>query len=97
MSDAEYDPSALRILAGMEPPPRRPAGHVEGRYPIEDGPGSSDRIELVVRVLLGTERSTVLVVDLVTGRALSSTVVPHGSEPGAAAAAVEAIVGKRLP
>ncbi|TXN47342.1 hypothetical protein [Methylobacterium sp. WL7] len=63
---------------------------------VEDGPGAGARIELVVRVLLGTERSTVLVVDLVTGRALANQVVPHGSEPGAAAAAVEAIVGERL-
>jgi hypothetical protein len=61
-------------------------------YPVEDGPGSGRRVELTVRVLVGTERSTVIVADPVTGRALAHQVVPHGAEPGAAAPAVASLV-----
>ncbi|NEU13934.1 hypothetical protein G3T14_17625 [Methylobacterium sp. BTF04] len=95
--DDEYDPAALSVLARMEPPRRRPTAHIEGLYLVEDGPGSSTRLELVVQVLVGLERSTVIVADPITGRALANEVVPHGSEPGAAAAAVEAAVREWLP
>lgn len=64
----------------------------EDRYPVEDGPGSGRRVELVLRVLVGTERSTVIVDDPIIGHALVHQVVPHGSEPGAAAAAVASLV-----
>ncbi|MGN8091636.1 hypothetical protein [Methylobacterium sp. 22177] len=69
----------------------------EARYPVEDGPGSSTRVELSVRVLVGMERSTVLVVDPVTGRALTHEVLPHGREADVAAAAVESVIRARLP
>ena len=60
------------------------------RYPSEDGPGASGpRVELAVRVMVGTERSTVIVADAVTGRAVANKVVAHGDEARAAAAAVE--------
>lgn len=45
-----------------------------------------------MRVPVGTERSTVIVDDPVTGRALAHEVVPHGAEAGAAAAAVASLV-----
>lgn len=65
----------------------------EVRYPSEDGPGASGpRVELAVRVMVGTERSTVIVVDAVTGRAVANEVVSHGDEARAAAAAVERAV-----
>ncbi|WP_375453486.1 hypothetical protein [uncultured Methylobacterium sp.] len=66
-------------------------------HPVEDGPGAGARIELAVRVLVGLKRSTIIVADPVTGRALTNTVVAHGGEPGAAAAAVEAAVRAWLP
>lgn len=69
----------------------------EVRYPVEDGPGSSVRVELAVRVLVGTERSTVIVADPITGRALTREVLPHGREADVAAAAVEAAIRARLP
>ncbi|TXN07497.1 hypothetical protein FV222_02205 [Methylobacterium sp. WL103] len=65
------------------------------RYPVEDGPGSGDRVELTLRVLVGTERSTVIVADPITGHALSNEVVPHGGEADAAAAAVHAALKRR--
>ncbi|QGY03258.1 hypothetical protein MMSR116_16225 [Methylobacterium mesophilicum SR1.6/6] len=64
----------------------------DDRYPVEDGPGSGQRVELSVSVLVGTERSTIIVADAVTGRALANEVVPHGDEARAAAAAVEGAV-----
>jgi hypothetical protein len=89
MPDDSYPPEAIHILAGMEP--RKPGALIgDERYPVEDGPGSSDRVELSVRVLIGTERSTVIVADPMTGRALQRQVVPHGGEADAAAAAVSA-------
>lgn len=94
-----YDPAAaLRVLSGMEPP-RRPAGHVEEvplLYSAEDGPGAGTRVELVVRVLVRTERSTVIVADPLTGRTVAHEVLPHGGEPAAAAAAVEAAIADAL-
>jgi hypothetical protein len=65
------------------------------RYPVEDGPGAGERVELTVRVLVGLERSTVIVADPLTGRALERDVVQHGGEAGAAAAAVYAALKKR--
>lgn len=70
---------------------------VEARYPAEDGPGSGQRVELSVRVLVGLERSTVIVADPITGRALIREVLPHGREADVAAAAVEAAIRARLP
>ena len=81
LTDAEMD----RIMASVPP---GPGYNLADLYPIEDGPGSERHIELTVRVLVGTERSTVIVADPVTGRALAHEVVPHGAEAGAAAAAV---------
>lgn len=69
----------------------------EARYPVEHDPGSGVRVELAVRVLVGTERSTVIVADPVTGRALTREVLPHGREADVAAAAVEAAIRARLP
>lgn len=66
------------------------------RWRIEDGTGCSSRVELYVRVLVGTERSTVIVSDPITGRAHSHAVVPHGSETASAAAAVEDAVRKEM-
>ncbi|MFC6790765.1 hypothetical protein ACFQE0_14780 [Methylobacterium komagatae] len=98
MPDDQYDPASIRLLVGMEPP-RRPAGFVEfdDRYPVEDGPGSGQRVELSVRVLVGLERSTVIVADPSTGRTLTREVLPHGREADVAAAAVEAAIRARLP
>lgn len=62
------------------------------RYPAEDGPGAGVRVELTVRVLVGAERSTVIVADPISGRALAHEVLPHGGEADLAAAAVEAAV-----
>ncbi|KQO42456.1 hypothetical protein ASF49_15615 [Methylobacterium sp. Leaf104] len=94
MPEDAYDAADARHLEGMPLPRARPAGHVEDRYPVEDGPGSGERVELVVRVLRGTARSTVIVADPATGRALAQDVVPHGGEAGAAAAAVYAALKK---
>lgn len=100
MPDDAYDPATvLRVLSGMEPPRRRPAGHgedVPARYPVEHGPGAGARVELVVRVLVGTECSTVIVADARDGRAVARQVLPHGGEPAAAAAAVEAAIADAL-
>lgn len=95
MPDDEYDPACISVLAGMEP--RQPGVTMEDPYPVEDGPGSGTRVEICVRVLVGTERSTVIVVDPVTGRALNREVLPHGREADVAAAAVEAAIRARLP
>jgi len=62
------------------------------RWRIEDGTGCASRVELYVRVLMGTERSTVIVSDPITGHAIEHDVVQHGGEAGAAAAAVYAAV-----
>jgi|GEM_PF-1266139 len=70
---------------------------VEARHTVEDGPGSGVRVELSVRVLVGLERSTVIVADPLTGRALTREVLPHGREADVAAAAVEAAIRARLP
>lgn len=66
------------------------------RWRIEDGTGCSSRVELYVRVLVGTERSTIIVSDPITGRAYSHAVVPHGSETASAGAAVERAVRKQM-
>lgn len=89
--------TALAVLAGMDPP-RRPAGFIEEcpRYPIEDGPGAGVRAEFSVCVLVGTERSTVVLADPVTGRDLDRQVVQHGTEADAAAAAAYAAVSRRM-
>lgn len=62
------------------------------RWRIEDGTGCSSRVQLHVRVLVGTERSTIIVADPITGRAIEHDVVQHGGEAGAAAAAVYAAI-----
>lgn len=66
MSDDTCNPATvLRVLAGLEPL-RRPASHVEDfppRYAVEDGPGARTRVELAVRVLVWTERPTIIVAD----------------------------------
>ena len=67
------------------------------RYPVEDGPGSGTRVELAVRVLVGTDRSIVIVADPITRRALERELVHHGGEAGAAAVAVSAALRARLP
>ncbi|MBE7201221.1 MAG: hypothetical protein INR70_25940 [Parafilimonas terrae] len=95
MPDDAYDPATLAVLAGMEPR-RRPAGFVEDRHPVEDGPGSGTRVELSVRVLVGLERSTVIVGDPISGRPLAREVIPHGREADVAAAAVEAAIRSRV-
>ena len=95
MPDDEYPRDAIRLLAGMEP--RQPGVTIKDRYPVEDGPGSGQRVELSVRVLVGLERSTVIVADPITGRALTREVLPHGREADVAAAAVEAAIRARLP
>ena len=79
------DPAILPVLDEMP------------RYPAEDGPGAGARVELTVRVLVGSERSTVIVADPLTGRALAHEVLPHGGEADLAAAAVEAAIRARLP
>ncbi|MGU3545763.1 hypothetical protein [Methylobacterium sp. A52T] len=84
-------PDRVRLIARAIPP-EEPS---DVRYSVEDGPGSSDRVELAVRVLIGSERSTIVVADPVTGQALQRDVVPHGGEAGAAAAAVYAAIKKR--
>jgi len=90
MPDDAYDSATvLRVLSGMEPPRRRPAGHVE------DGPGAGTHVELLVRVLVGAERSTVIVADQRDGRAVAHQVLSHGGEP-AAAAVVEAAIADAL-
>lgn len=66
------------------------------RWRIEDGTGCSSRVELYVRVLVGTEKSTIIVSDPITGRAHSHAVVPHGSETASAGAAVESAVQRQL-
>lgn len=94
MPDDAYPPEAIHLLAGMEP--RKPGALIgDEHYPVEDGPGSSDRVELAVRVLVGTERSTIIVADPVTGAPLEREVVQHGGEAGAAAGAVYAALKKR--
>ena len=50
-----------------------------------------------MRVLVGSERSTVIVADPISGRALAHEVIPHGGEADLAAAAVEAAIRARLP
>ncbi len=96
--DDGYDAeTVLAVLKGMEPR-RRPAGFVEEcpRYPAEDGPGAGARVELTVRVLVGSERSTVIVADPLTGRAQANEVIPRGGEADLAAAAVEAAIRVRM-
>ncbi|MGU3665683.1 hypothetical protein ACLBX9_16000 [Methylobacterium sp. A49B] len=97
MPDDTYDPSCIRLLAGMEPRQPGVTIGVEDLYAVEDGPGSGTRVELSVRVLVGLERSTVIVADPLTGRALTREVLPHGREADVAAAAVEAAIRARLP
>lgn len=97
MPDDEYPRDAIRTLAGMEPRQPGVTVGIEDRYPVEDGPGSGQRVELSVRVLVGLERSTVIVADPLTGRALAREILPHGREADVAAAAVEAAIRVRLP
>ncbi len=99
MPDDAYDPAAvLSVLAGMEPPPRRPAGDVEDgpRYPSRTAPAQGSASSSRCACSVGTERSTIVVADPLTGRALAREVVPHGGEAGAAAAAVEAAIRARM-
>jgi hypothetical protein len=88
-----------RGIAPCEWPEDQGAADVvgEARYSVEDGPGSGTRVELSVSVLVGTERSTVFVVDPLTGRALARELVHHGGEAGAAAVAVSAALRRCLP
>lgn len=83
--------------AELTPAYREAWGRGLTRCPVEDGPGSGQRVELSVRVLVGLERSTVIVADPITGRALTREVLPHGREADVAAAAVEAALRARLP
>ncbi|MBP2504089.1 MULTISPECIES: hypothetical protein [Methylobacterium] len=66
------------------------------RWSVEDGTGCSSRVELRVSVLVGTQRSTIIVADPITGRAHFHEVVPHGSETATAAEAVRALIGARV-
>jgi len=97
MPDDKYPPESIRVLAGLEP--RKPGVliGIEDCYPFEDGPGSGTRVELSVSVLVGTERSTVIVADPLTGRALVRELVHHGRGADVAAAAVEAAIRASLP
>jgi hypothetical protein len=63
-------------------------------YPVEDGPGSSRRVEVAVKVLIGTERSTVNVT--AGGTAVMHEVRPHGSEVDGIGSAVEVALRRAL-
>ncbi|MCE4222144.1 hypothetical protein HCU64_00120 [Methylobacterium sp. C25] len=61
------------------------------RYPVEDGPGSGRFVELTVRVMVGTARSTVIVSERDRGAALHE-IRQHGRETDGLGATVEAAV-----
>lgn len=88
----------MGMILAADPPPEcdAPADPAQVRWRIEDGTGCSSRVELYVRVLVGTERSTIIVSDPITGRAHFNEVVPHGSETASAGAAVEGAVRKQM-
>ncbi|GJE83387.1 MULTISPECIES: hypothetical protein [Methylorubrum] len=60
-------------------------------YPVEDGPGAGAIVEITVRVMVGPERSTV-VVRRGRASALVHEVREHGRETEGLGAAVEAAV-----
>ncbi len=64
-------------------------------YPVEDGPGAGAVIEVTVRVMVGPERSTVLVERRGEPAALYETRA-HGHEADGLGAAVEAAVRRGL-
>lgn len=65
------------------------------RYPSQDGPGAGAIVEVTVRVMVGTDRSTV-VVRRSREPALLHEVRPHGAEAAGLGAAVEAAVREGL-
>lgn len=64
-------------------------------YPVEDGPGAGRYVDVTVRVMVGTERSTVLVERRGEPAALYET-REHGHETDGLGAAVEAAVREGL-
>lgn len=64
-------------------------------YPVEDGPGAGRYVDVVVRVMVGTGRSTVLVERRGEPAALYET-REHGHEVDGLGAVVEAAVREGL-
>lgn len=72
----EYDPSALRVLANMAPPPRRPAGHVDGLSPTDGGPGARSLREEVREGTLRRMRRALIEAEAVLQRLLDGGCLP---------------------
>lgn len=64
-------------------------------YPVEDGPGAGRHVDVTVRVMVGSRRSTVLVERQGELAALYET-REHGHETDGLGAAVEAAVKEGL-
>lgn len=78
--------TATVIIAGMSK---------SAMYPMEDGPGAGRYVDITVRVMVGTERSTVLVERRGEPAALYETRA-HGHEADGLGDAVEAAVRQGL-
>ncbi|MCK2056133.1 hypothetical protein [Methylobacterium sp. 37f] len=96
LSPEERAARHAEVVAMVHSAPDAPAEPGDELYPVEDGPGSGRRVELTVRVLIGTARSTVIVADPTSGRALAHEVVAHGAEPQVAADAVASLVASGI-
>ena len=59
------------------------------RYPVEDGPGSGRYVDVTVRLMVGTRRSTVVITRGRDERALLNEVREHGAEADGIGEAVE--------
>lgn len=64
-------------------------------YPVEDGPGAGRFVDVVVRVMVGTRRSTVIVEREGEPASMCET-REHGHETDGLGAAVEAAVREGL-
>ncbi|GLS71256.1 hypothetical protein GCM10007890_32690 [Methylobacterium tardum] len=72
-----------------------PAGMSKPLYPVEDGPGAGRYVDVVVRVMVGPRRSTVLVERQGEPASLYET-REHGRETDGLGDAVEAAVREGL-
>lgn len=85
-----YGQESIEVLRGLE-------RDQTTLYPVQDGPGAGNIIEVTVRIMVGMERSTLVVTRGRDEPFLLREVRDHGHELDGIGAAVEAALRDALP